>query len=393
MAKRLSVILIAAALLLYTLAALAQTTLPANYVLGVDDELDIIVTNHPDLNKATVVSPGGTIAMPEIGEIKAAGLTASQLRANIQTELEKTLNNVTVSVSVRAIHPPKHTVRVIGGAIKNSVGIVEIKPNERIIDLIASTGGLIPKSSLVNGRLLRGNKQIVMDISSAYAHPEGPANILLEPDDVVFLDEIEVPHPKVKIEGQVIQQGIFDLTKNMTVASLLTLAGGPTPKAALNHSYIMRDNQRIPVDLTGPAAGADLPATSPAATLQPDDVVVVAENMNQYKVMGEVRQGGTFMYPSAGKVTVLEAFTQSGTGTPQSDLRKAEIVRFSPDNKITHTPVDLAKLMDKKSQATAPDPDLQPGDILWVPAKHSHGGLDFNSFLGPLSALSILFRL
>ena len=61
--------------------------------------IDIVVKNHSDYNKTTAVSPSGTISLLDVGEIKAAGLTKKTLEANIQAELEKTLNNVFVSVT------------------------------------------------------------------------------------------------------------------------------------------------------------------------------------------------------------------------------------------------------------------------------------------------------
>src|SRR5688572_17660081 len=51
------------------------------YVIGASDVLRIHVWRNPDLSGETTVRPDGTITLPLVGDISAAGRTPGQLRA------------------------------------------------------------------------------------------------------------------------------------------------------------------------------------------------------------------------------------------------------------------------------------------------------------------------
>lgn len=70
-----------------------------DYVLGVDDVIEISVADHPELTKQLQIMPDGKIAYIEVGEIQAAGKTPAALAADLKTALERGRNNVQVVVS------------------------------------------------------------------------------------------------------------------------------------------------------------------------------------------------------------------------------------------------------------------------------------------------------
>ena len=385
MGNRIHWLLTACALIVLTVVARADDPAPSEYVLGPDDVIEIVVKNHSDLNKIATITLDGTIVLTDVGEVKAAGMTARKLAANIQTELEKTRNNVAVSVIVKEIHPPKLRVRVLGAS--KTVGIIEIKPKDRLIDLIASTGGLVGKPALVLGRIVRGVDVLFLDVPEAFAHPEGPANVVLQPGDLVLFDEKEILHPQITVVGQVEKPGTYDLEATTSLSSLMTQTGGSTSKAALNKAYILRKGQRIPVNMIGAAAGQNPTVGGAEVQLQPNDIIFIPENTDRYAIMGEARQTGTFAYPATGKVTVLQAYTQVGGVTSQGDLKNAGIIRFV-NGQYTAVPVNIAMLLDKKSSAV--NPPMEPGDTLYIPQRKNRGGLNWSALLTPLSALSLL---
>jgi polysaccharide export outer membrane protein len=72
--------------------------------LGVGDIVDINVWDQKDLNTEATIRPDGTITMPLVGDLKAVGLTPTQLRDQIKTKLANYVklsgagNEVTVAV-------------------------------------------------------------------------------------------------------------------------------------------------------------------------------------------------------------------------------------------------------------------------------------------------------
>ncbi len=73
------------------------------FLLGPSDVLRINVWRNPDLSGDATVRPDGTIALPLVGELPAAGRTPAQVREEISKRLQAFVkeesNNVTVSVT------------------------------------------------------------------------------------------------------------------------------------------------------------------------------------------------------------------------------------------------------------------------------------------------------
>src|SRR5207237_5773936 len=53
------------------------------YVIGVADDLEITVWKNGDLSTKASVRPDGTITLPLIGDVRAAGRTPTELKADI----------------------------------------------------------------------------------------------------------------------------------------------------------------------------------------------------------------------------------------------------------------------------------------------------------------------
>ncbi len=240
--------LVIAALLL--LNASAEPVRP--YVIGPEDVLEIFVTNHDELNKVVTVLEDGTITLAEVGTITAAGKTPRELAAEIKTVLSKTLKLVEVSVAPKEIH--SRNVRVVG-AVKIP-GPYEIKPDWHVMDLIDGAGGLTQKITHVVGRIVRNRNQIVtLDLQKADSKRDSAANIPLERDDLLIVDEIEVGKPQVFVLGCVTKPGAYDLDDQTTVLSILTQAGGQTEKASLSTAHVTRNGKDLPLNLSETAKG------------------------------------------------------------------------------------------------------------------------------------------
>lgn len=77
-----------------------------DYTLGSGDKLRLIVFGEPDLSGEFDVSGSGTVALPLIGQVRAEGLTLSQLQEAIEVKLrDGYLTNPKVSVQVLNYRP------------------------------------------------------------------------------------------------------------------------------------------------------------------------------------------------------------------------------------------------------------------------------------------------
>jgi polysaccharide biosynthesis/export protein len=109
------------------------------YKIGPGDVVDISVFNVPALSQAAEVSSTGTINLPLLGEVPAAGKSAPELQRDLTWLLgAKYLQNPQVTVSVKNYNSQR--VTMTGDIAKP--GVYPLKDNTTLLALIADAGGL-----------------------------------------------------------------------------------------------------------------------------------------------------------------------------------------------------------------------------------------------------------
>ena len=81
--------------------------LPADYVIGPDDNLDIIFWRDKDMSALVSVRPDGRVTLPLLNDIQAAGLTPDQLRTAVMAAATKFVEDPNVTVVVKVINSRK----------------------------------------------------------------------------------------------------------------------------------------------------------------------------------------------------------------------------------------------------------------------------------------------
>jgi polysaccharide export outer membrane protein len=74
----------------------------AGYLLNPGDILEISVWKEEDLQREVLVLPDGTISFPLAGHIKAAGYRPIEIQRVVTQRLEKFIQDLVVTVSVRS---------------------------------------------------------------------------------------------------------------------------------------------------------------------------------------------------------------------------------------------------------------------------------------------------
>jgi polysaccharide biosynthesis/export protein len=131
-------------------AAKAATQDP-NYTIGPQDVLDISVWKEPELTRSVPVRPDGKISLPLLNDVQAAGLTPSQLAAQITTSLKKFVTEPQVTVIVTAINSQR--VFIIGEVLRP--GAFPLLPGMTVLQALSSAGGFTQFASLGKIYVLR----------------------------------------------------------------------------------------------------------------------------------------------------------------------------------------------------------------------------------------------
>ncbi len=73
--------------------------IPGPYKINIGDELQVESAAEPELGRTLVVLPDGTITLPLVGSVPAAGLTVEQLRGQLDEDFRKYYNQPAVTVT------------------------------------------------------------------------------------------------------------------------------------------------------------------------------------------------------------------------------------------------------------------------------------------------------
>ena len=120
-----------------TKAAPKAATPDPTYVIGAEDVLDISVWKEAELTRTVPVRPDGKISLPLLNDVQAAGLTPTQLAAEITTRLMKFVTNPQVTVIVSQINSQR--VYILGEAVRP--GAYPLLPGMNVLQALSSAGG------------------------------------------------------------------------------------------------------------------------------------------------------------------------------------------------------------------------------------------------------------
>ncbi|HKX19296.1 MAG TPA: SLBB domain-containing protein [bacterium] len=345
--------LIALLVVVFAIPGSDASAAPKEYVLGPGDAVDVVVYGQADLSEIVTVKPDGMIALPLVGQVKAAGRTTAQLEQDLVAAYRKYLKAPTVSVKVNQFRTNR--IYVLGQVFHP--GQYELKPSAGILELLAAAGGPTTRADLAKAVLIRDKTDTTqLDLVTAIKQSKDPA-VALEPEDVVYIPETDA---RIIVLGQVNKPGAYDLLEGQRVTDLIAGAGGPTAKAALAQAFVVRGEQQIPVDLKKALAGdpgADI-------VLQPRDMMVVPESRERIAVLGAVNKPGPQDFKPDMKL--VDAIALAGGQTNNADLRKVQIIRIENGQGKTIN-VDFNKVL--RAQDPSQNVQLQNGDIVYVSQK------------------------
>jgi len=118
-------------------AAQKAPTQDPNYIIGAQDVLDISVWKESEVSRVVPVRPDGRISLPLLNDVQAAGLTPSQLAAQITTSLKKFVTDPQVTVIVSAINSQR--IYILGEVTRP--GAYPMLPGMSVLQGLSSAGG------------------------------------------------------------------------------------------------------------------------------------------------------------------------------------------------------------------------------------------------------------
>lgn len=360
------------------------TTDTSVYRVAPQDVLDVTVQGHDDLSKSAVVLPDGTMSYPYVGEFKATGLTLHEISDRITTALSKEIASPQVTVTVKSLHERQPSQVVVLGATRTN-GKFVFKEGWRVLDLLIEAGGIpTDRAAAFTAKIMRNGEFIPVELGRVLNLTDPKANIALQPNDVLMVNEVQLAPRQVEILGEVGRAGPYTLPKDSSLVLLLS-AAGPTPRAALTKCVITHEGKATTVDLSGFVTEGKL---DDSIKLEPGDTLFIPQNKLVYQVYGEVAHQGKMTYPDGEQLSLVTALSNVGGQSPSANMKEILILRNAKGStERTLTKVNLEDLIKKGDLSK--DIPIQPGDTIVVQKRGSRGGLAKLSLGSVFSALSL----
>jgi polysaccharide export outer membrane protein len=234
------------------------------YLMSPGDQVSVRVANSDDLTGQTFrVRADGTLELPIAGNVKAAGLTAAQLEADITAHLRTYFREPQVSVSLVQTKAPEPIFLV--GQFRTT-GVYPLQASQTLLQVLAASGGLQPNASQVirvtrrkdYGPIPLPSARTIVDGSSTVEIPfsrlrdgVSPADdIVLKPYDVLLANRADV----IYVSGDVAKPGTIELgdRDSVSLIQVVSLSGGLTKEAARKVRIlrpIMDSSRRAEIDI------------------------------------------------------------------------------------------------------------------------------------------------
>lgn len=275
------------------------------YILGAGDQIDLSVLGYPEFTGTKVILTDGTIAVPVIGNVKAAGRSPEVFAQEMKQRLRPFLKNPVVTVGVLNARPL--LISVAGevqrpGPIQlQSFGSTPSSSSNLPRDLPTVSAALVFAGGLTQNadirkialrRVMPTGESVTTTINlwDAVVSENASNNALLQDGDALFVPKLTAGDPldlrllarstlapktvKVRVVGEVKKPGEVEVPPNSSVSSAVAIAGGPTDKAALKKVSFIRLLENGKVE----QRRMDLSSLTDTEQIQDGDVVMVPKS-------------------------------------------------------------------------------------------------------------------
>jgi polysaccharide export outer membrane protein len=165
----------------------ATISTSGEYILGAEDVIEVLVWRNEALSRTVSIRPDGKISLPIIGDLQAAGLTATELRDSIKEHLQEYKETPEVSVIIREVN--SLAVFIMGEVARP--GKLQLRSETTLLQALSLSGGFTQYADPNNILLLRREKGGETRIRVRYKdivsgkNPDG--NLLLRRGDTILV--------------------------------------------------------------------------------------------------------------------------------------------------------------------------------------------------------------
>lgn len=332
---------------------------PLQYVLGPTDQIEIVMYGLQQLSISTTVTKNGTIAIPNVGEIFVSGLTFEAAQVRIKSQMAKiytTLSGDQSKLSFSVSRYRSILVTIIGA---QQSGNYNLSALSTVFNALHVAGGPNDYGSFRKIELIRNNKVIrVIDLYQFLTQGNQSDNVGLQDNDVIRIPSYDA---RVVLEGEVKNQGIYEVLPGETLAQVIHYASGFTDIAYKNRILVKQKtaNELKIKDLNANTYAAYTPASGDI--IHVDKILTRYENRIQIK--GAVYRPGEYSLSPGETLTVKELIAKADGLVENVFLSKASLIRQEDDLTTSYINIQLIEAMQGNPEYNIV---LQKEDMLMI---------------------------
>jgi protein involved in polysaccharide export with SLBB domain len=219
--------------------SLNEVPVPANYVLGPGDEIDIKIWGAVDIGIRLPVDRQGQITVPKVGPISVTGIKANELDAYLKKQISKVYANFELNASVGKLRSIQ--IFVVGQA--RNPGAYTVSSLSSLVAAIFESGGPAATGSMRKIDLMRsGTKVASIDLYKFIQFGDAAADTRLLPGDVIV---VPPAGPRVALTGALDNPFVFELANEQeSVAQILGYSASSTLLTTPHKMLVERVNNQ-----------------------------------------------------------------------------------------------------------------------------------------------------
>jgi polysaccharide export outer membrane protein len=315
---------------------------PANYELGVGDELGISIFGVSYYNAVAKVDARGRIELGQLGSIYVKGIAFDKAKTLIKTALSNNFNMGANQVEISLAYSRSITVNIVGEVFQP--GSYKIPALNTAFNALIAAGGPTDIGTLRNIQLRRNGKVIkTFDVYAYLQNPGSEDDFFLQDNDYLVVGTVG---KLVTIAGAIKRPMLYELLPNEQLSHLIRYAGGLNADALASNTqvqrYVGKNQSLLPVHWDS------LQALKQDFLLNNGDAVNIG-NVNQdlenkIEVKGPVYFPG--VYPLIAGERVTNLIQKAGGLKEQILLKRAYVVRTEKDDTRKYIPLNVASLLE-----------------------------------------------
>ena len=275
----------------------------ADYILGVGDQIQLTVMGYDEYTGVKTVLSDGTITLPLVGQVVAAGKTQAELTQELTARLNTLLVDPAVTISLATLRP---ILINVAGEVQRPGQVQFRSPTLASTDTsstaanstptvnaaLISAGGITQYADIRQITLKRYSpdrnaEPITINLWDAIASNNAPPDIILQDGDSLYIPRLSADSTidrrliarsslapqtvRVRVVGEVVKPGEVLVPPNSSLSSAIAIAGGPTQDARLGRVAFIRMGEQNEIE----RQVVDLKNLTDSNQVQDGDVIIV----------------------------------------------------------------------------------------------------------------------